>query len=206
MMTTKHFDKAATDWDKKERRVQLAAKISTGIARLPLSSEMDAMEYGCGTGLVGLSLAPNLGHLTTIDTSQGMLDVLQEKITEQGISNVQPFRCDLLADNYNKRHDLIFCAMTLHHIKDVETLLQRFAKLLNKNGYLAVADLALEDGSFHDPSVKGVHHHGFDSEQLTTILTAAGLVDIKSEIIHTLSKGEEDEKDYPVFLLTAHKA
>ncbi len=205
-MTTKHFDKAATDWDKKQRRVQLAAKISTAIAGLPLSSEMDAMEYGCGTGLVGLSLAPTLGHLTTIDTSQGMLDVLQGKITEQGISNVQPLRCDLLADNYNKHHDLVFCAMTLHHIKEPETLLQRFTELLNKDGYLALADLALEDGSFHDPSVKGVHHHGFDSEQLAAILTAAGLVDIKSEIIHTLSRGEGEERTYPVFLLTARKA
>lgn len=204
-MTTEHFDKAATGWDKKQRRVQLAAKISAAIARLPLSADMDAMEYGCGTGLVGLSLAPTLGHLTTIDTSQGMLDVLQEKITAQGISNVQPLRCDILTDDYSRKHDLIFSAMTLHHIKETESLLQRLAQLLNRGGYLALADLAQEDGSFHDPSVTGVHHHGFDCEKLAAILTAAGLVEIQSEIIHTMTKGEGEERKYPVFLLTGRK-
>ncbi|MBU0947008.1 MAG: class I SAM-dependent methyltransferase [Proteobacteria bacterium] len=205
-MTSTHFDKAATDWDTKQPRVQLAAKISAAIARLPLSATMDAMEYGCGTGLVGLSLAPTLGHLTAIDTSQGMLDVLQEKIVEQGIANVSPLRCDLLIDDYSKRHDLIFCAMALHHVQEFEPLLQRFAGLLNQGGYLALADLAQEDGSFHDPSAEGVHHHGFDSEQLAAILSAAGLIKIKSEIIHTLIKGEGDGTQYPVFLLSAQKA
>ncbi|MBU1140292.1 MAG: class I SAM-dependent methyltransferase [Proteobacteria bacterium] len=205
-MTTGHFDKAATDWDKKQRRVQLAAKISTAIARLPLSADMDALEYGCGTGLVGLALAPALGHLTCIDTSQGMLDVLQEKIRDQGISNVRPLRCDLLIDDYSKRHDLIFCAMTLHHIQESDTLLLRFAELLKQGGYLALADLAQEDGSFHDSSVTGVHHHGFDREQLAALLTAAGLIDVKSEIIHIMTKGEEEDRKYPVFLLTGHKA
>jgi predicted TPR repeat methyltransferase len=204
-MTSAHFDKAATGWDKKQPRVQLAAKISTAIAGLPLSDQMDAMEYGCGTGLVGLSLAPTLGHLTAIDTSQGMLDVLQEKIVEQGITNIQPLRCNLLTNDYNKKHDLIFCAMALHHIQEFEPLLQRFAELLNKGGYLALADLAKEDGSFHDPSAEGVHHHGFNSEQLAAILTTAGLIGIKSEIIHTLSKGEGEDKKYPVFLLRGVK-
>lgn len=204
-MTTEHFDKAAKDWDKKERRVQLAAKISAAIARLPLSTKMDAMEYGCGTGLVGLSLAPFLGRLTAMDTSQGMLDTLQDKITREGISNVHPLRCDLLTEDYNKEHDLIFCAMTLHHIQESNILLQRFANLLNPGGYLALADLALEDGSFHDLSATGVHHYGFDSEKLASALAAAGLVETKSEIIHLLSKGEGETKTYPVFLLTGRR-
>ncbi len=205
-MTTEHFDKAASNWDKKPRRVQLAEKISGAIARLPLSQEMDAMEYGCGTGLVGLSLAPALKCLTAIDTSQGMLDTLQEKITEQGINNVRSLCCDLLADDYSQKHDLIFCAMTLHHIKDAEGLLHRFANLLNKGGYLAVADLVEEDGSFHDPEAKGIMHHGFDTKKLIAVLATAGLNDIKSEIIHTISKKEQESREYPVFLLTGQKA
>lgn len=202
LMTTEHFDKAAADWDTKPRRVQLAEKISGAIARLPLSQEMNAMEYGCGTGLVGLSLAPSLKWLTSIDTSQGMLDTLQKKITEQGIKNVTPLCCDLLADDYNQSHDLIFCAMTLHHIKDAEGLLRRLANLLHPGGYLAVADLAEEDGSFHDPEAKGIMHHGFNSQRLTAILTDVGCTDIKNEIIHTITKGG---RPYPVFLLTAHR-
>lgn len=56
-MSRKKFDRAAADWDKKSRRIMLAEKVSTAIGKLPLTRAMDAMEYGCGTGLVGLALA-----------------------------------------------------------------------------------------------------------------------------------------------------
>lgn len=204
-MSTKHFDKAAAEWDKKSRRVILADKISSAILRLPLSKTMDSMEYGCGTGLVGMAVAPSLGNLTTIDTSQGMLDVLQEKVNDQDISNIQTLCCDLSADDYTRKHDLIFCAMTLHHIQDAKGLLQHFTELLNPGGYLAIADLVTEDGSFHDPSAEGIWHHGFDPEHLTTLLEDFDMEDVKSEIIHKIVTEENHNKEYPVFLLTGRK-
>ena len=204
-MGSTHFDTAASGWDKKSRRVQLAEKISTAIARLPLDKSMDAMELGCGTGLVGISLAPSLRHLTTIDTSRGMLDVLQEKITQQHITNITPLYCDILAEAYSNKHDLIFSSMTLHHIKETNSLLHRFAELLNPGGYLALADLVTEDGSFHDKEAKGVYHLGFDPKELGEILAADGFTDINSKIIHSISKPEGSENSYPVFLLTARK-
>ncbi len=204
-MSSKHFDTAASGWDKKSRRVQLAEKISAAIATLPLNKDMDAMELGCGTGLVGISLAPSLRHLTTIDTSQGMLDVLKEKISQQQITNISPIYCDILTEEYSKKHDLIFSSMTLHHIQEINSLLHRFADLLNPGGYLALADLVTEDGSFHDKEAKGVYHPGFDPQELGKILSADGFTDIKSDIIHTISKPEGSKNSYPVFLLTARK-
>ena len=200
-MSTKKFDQAAAGWDGKSRRVEVANKISAAIARMPLTNQMNAMEYGCGTGLVGLALAPALGQLTTIDTSQGMLDVVQEKIDKQDISNVTPHSCDLLRDNYTQKHDFIFSSMTLHHIRDAEGLLQRFTALLNPGGYLALADLVTEDGSFHGLDAEGIMHHGFDPDKLAEFLTDLGMTDVKSEIIHSIIKGEEN-KEFPVFLLT----
>ncbi len=204
-MTSKHFDNAAAEWDKKSRRVALAEKISNAIARLPLSYDMDSMEFGCGTGLVGIALAPSLHHLTTIDTSQGMLDILQQKTVEQEISNITPLCCDLLKEDYAQKHDLIFSSMTLHHIQDTAALLQRFTELLNPGGYLALADLVEEDGSFHDPDAKGIHHKGFELSYLKGLLADNKMTEIKSEIIHTIFKSKETEKKYPVFLLTARK-
>ncbi len=200
-MSTKIFDQAAAGWDGKSLRVEVADKISTAIARLPLTRQMNAMEYGCGTGLVGLALAPTLGHLTAIDTSQGMLDVVREKIDKENFSNVTPHCCDLLRDNYTQKHDFIFSSMTLHHIRDAKGLLQRFTELLNPGGYLALADLITEDGSFHNPDAEGIMHHGFDPDKLAELLADFGMKDIKSEIIHSIVKGEKN-KEFPVFLLT----
>ncbi|MEN8198894.1 MAG: class I SAM-dependent methyltransferase [Thermodesulfobacteriota bacterium] len=204
-MNSEGFDKAAARWDEKPRRLQLAEKISAAIGRMPLSPAMDAMEYGCGTGLVGLPLAPSLGRLTAIDTSQGMLDMLAEKIAEQGVKNVHPHRCDLLAEEYGEQHDLIFCSMTLHHVKDAEGLLKRFTELLNPGGYLAIADLVSEDGSFHGPAAEGIHHHGFALEALVDCLAPLGMTAIKSEVVHTIVKEENNRQEYPIFLLTGRK-
>jgi len=205
-MSRERFDKAASQWDAKPRRVELAEKISAAISsHIPLSRAMNAMEFGCGTGLVGLALAPSLGHLTAIDSSRGMLDVLQEKIASQGLQNVRPLCYDLLHDNYRETHDLIFCAMTLHHIKDAEGLLARFAELLNPGGYLAVADLVTEDGSFHDPAAKGIHHHGFNPKRLSSFLSTLGMEDIGVETIHSIVKEEWENQQFPVFLLTARR-
>lgn len=204
MTTTEHFDKAARDWDQKSRRVELAEIISKAITTLPLSKDMNGMEYGCGTGLVGMAVAPSLRSLTSIDTSQGMLDVLQEKIQNQDAAVIKTHCCNLLEDKYTQKHDLIFCSMTLHHIQDTEAILKRFAELLNPGGYLAIADLITEDGSFHKPSAQGIWHQGFDPDNLTTLLEGFAMESINNKIIHTIVR-EENNKEYPVFLLTGRK-
>jgi 2-polyprenyl-3-methyl-5-hydroxy-6-metoxy-1,4-benzoquinol methylase len=207
-MSGKHFDQAAAGWDQKQRRVELAAKIAAGISSaLPLTKKMKALEYGCGTGLVGLTLAPQLLTLTAVDTSSGMLEVLARKIAEDNISNVTPQRLDLLTEPLAEKFDLIFCAMTLHHIKEADQLLARFCDMLNVGGYLAVADLQEEDGSFHDADADGVMHHGFDPGKLATTLTGLGLEQMAVSEIHSIIKSRDsgEERAYPVFLLTGRK-
>ncbi len=203
-MTTERFDKAAATWDNKPRRVQLAEKISAAIARLPLDKSMSGMEFGCGTGLVSLALAPKLKTLTALDTSQGMLDVLQEKIDEQQLTNMHCLNADIFEDTYKERYDLIICSMTLHHLQDADGVLKRFCELLNPGGYIAVADLVTEDGSFHEPAAKGIFHKGFDTEQLGKTLTALSMIDRHTDIVHTIKK-ESTQKEYPIFLLTGQK-
>lgn len=205
-MTKNHFDKAASEWDQKQRRVELAKSIAENIALLPLQSEMTALEYGCGTGLVGLALAPRLGSLTAMDTSTGMLDVLVQKIQEQGLTNVIPLCLDLTVDTCSQCFDLIFSAMTLHHIENTGLILEKFYHLLNNHGILAIADLDSEDGSFHSPGA-GEKHLGFSRKKLSGILLNLGFSSIKHKTVHTIRKVNENgsDRDYPVFLLTAQK-
>ena len=203
-MTAERFSKAAATWDEKPRRIELAEKISTAISQLPLHKDMKAMEFGCGTGLVSLALAPKLHTLSAIDRAEGMLAVLQKKIDTQQLTNMQCCNEDIFADDFSKRYDLIICSMTLHHLSDAEKALQRFATLLNPGGYLAVADLVSEDGSFHDPSVEDVYYNGFDTEALKTILAQQQITALDSTVVHTIHK-ETSGRDYPVFLLSGCK-
>ncbi len=203
-MNTERFNKMAPDYDKKLRRRQLAESISTAIARLPLTKAMAGMEFGCGTGLVSLLLAPKLGTLTALDTSQGMLDVLQQKVDAHLLDNVQCLNTDIFQEDFKQKYDLIICSMTLHHLQDATGLLQRFTELLNPGGYLAIADLYPEDGSFHDASTEGIFHTGFTIDELQSTLTGFGMESIQSEPVHTIKK-EKTGNEYPIFLLTACK-
>ena len=205
-MTQTHFDKSAGEWDQKQRRVALARAIAENIAALPLHRNMKALEYGCGTGLVGLALAPRLGSLLAMDSSAGMLEVLTAKIKEQGLTNVTPVCLDLTVEACDQHFDLIFSAMTLHHVGDTGLILEKFYHLLNDYGALAIADLDREDGSFHSAGA-GEKHYGFSREELTDTLIGLGFSSVNFKTVHTIRKPNEDgsSRDYPVFLLTAQK-
>ena len=58
--------------------------------------------------------------------------------------------------------------MVLHHVNDIEKIIGKFYRLLNPGGYLAIADLYEEDGSFHGDGFTG--HKGFNMDSLSGIL------------------------------------
>ncbi|MFW5906300.1 MAG: class I SAM-dependent DNA methyltransferase, partial [Desulfobia sp.] len=175
--------------------------------RLPLDSQqMDALEFGCGTGLVGLELVSYLKSLTAVDTSRGMLEELGKKVREMGLAAVSVREIDLSKYNLEGKFDLIFSSMTLHHVDNIETILKQFDGHLYAGGYLAIADLDKEDGSFHPPDAPGVKHYGLERDYLRDLLTRLGFSEINFETVFQFTK-EQKEKlaNYPVFLLTARK-
>jgi ubiquinone/menaquinone biosynthesis C-methylase UbiE len=154
-----NFDERARDWDSDPDKVQRARMVADAIRKaVPLSKEMKALEYGCGTGLLSFALQSELGQITLADTSQGMLDVLNEKIAAAGVTNMHPTRLDLASDPLPaERYDLTYSLMTLHHLHDVNDMLVKFRDLLMPQGYLLAADLDKEDGSFHTDGTTDVH-------------------------------------------------
>jgi 2-polyprenyl-3-methyl-5-hydroxy-6-metoxy-1,4-benzoquinol methylase len=201
MTERRDFDVAAADWDEKPLRVKLGREIAAAIsAALPLSQTWDALDFGCGTGLVTLNLAPLLGSIVGIDSSRKMIERLNAKVAELGFTNARGERLDLEQGELpGGRYHLITSAMTLHHIPEIAPLLTALHGLLHPGGRIALADLESEEGSFHeDPT--GVFHHGFSREQITELLIQSGFSDINISTVAEVIKGE---RSYPVFLATA---
>src|SRR5512143_1660226 len=123
-----NFDERAKDWDSDPDKVQRARAVADAIRKvIPLSNQMKALEYGCGTGLLSFALQSDLGQITLADTSQGMLDVLSEKIASANVTNMKPVRLDLASDPLpSERYDLTYSLLTLHHIRDVDDMLVKF--------------------------------------------------------------------------------
>jgi ubiquinone/menaquinone biosynthesis C-methylase UbiE len=202
-----NFDERAKDWDSDPSKVERARAVAEAILKtVPLSTDMKALEYGCGTGLLSFALQPYLGSIMLADSSQGMLDVLSKKIADAGMTNMHPTRLDLAADPLPaERFHLTYSLMTLHHIDDTEDILGKFHALLETNGYLLVADLDKEDGTFHTDGTTDVHK-GFGRDELQRQVETAGFGNVTFSTAHEIKKkiGDE-EKIFPVFLMVARK-
>ncbi len=202
-----NFDERAKDWDSDPAKVERARVVADAIRKaIHLSTEMKALEYGCGTGLLSFALQSDLGEITLADTSQGMLDVLQEKITNAGVTNMHSIRLDLTSDPLpSQRYDLIYSLMVLHHIHDFKGVLAKFCDLLVPNGYLLAADLDKEDGTFHTDGTTDVHL-GFDRAELQKIVEDTGFGNVAFSTAYEIKKQiGNKENAFPIFLMVAQK-
>ena len=203
-----NFDERAKDWDSDPQKVERAHAVAEAIRKaVPLSPSMKALEYGCGTGLLSFALQSDLGQITLADTSQGMLEVLVNKIIEAKVRNMHPVRLDLESDPIPaERFDLMYSLMTLHHIHNVKKVLIKFYDLLVPQGYLLVADLDREDGSFHTDGTTDVHQ-GLDRAELQKTVEELGFENVKFSTAYEIKKQiDHAEKVFPVFLMLAQKA
>jgi ubiquinone/menaquinone biosynthesis C-methylase UbiE len=201
------FDTRAKDWDADPVRVERARAVAEEIrARVPLTADMTALEYGCGTGLLSFALQPYLARITLADTSEGMLAVLKEKLASSGIRNMTPVKLDLLTDPLpRERYQLIYSLMTLHHLPDTDQVLRDFHTLLDRPGFLCIADLEQEDGSFHGPDFSG--HKGFAPHELTARAAGAGFRNIEFATVFKMTRAMSGKKGtFPLFLMVAERA
>jgi ubiquinone/menaquinone biosynthesis C-methylase UbiE len=200
------FDQIAARWDESPGRAEMATAVAEAIAAaVPLAPHWRALEYGCGTGLVGVRLLPHLQHLTAADLSPKMLAVLRDKAAAAGLHGITTEVLDLTcAPPPPARYNFIFSSMALHHIPDVRALLCAFGSMLEPDGWVALADLDAEDGGFHGPDVPGIAHHGFERAEVQRWLHEAGFRSVAFRTAYTVDKEREGRlRQYPVFLATA---
>ena len=197
-----NFDEAAKKWDMDRKKVERARNVGAEILKyLPDTKNMIAVEYGCGTGLLGFGLLPKFKEMTFSDTSQGMLEVVRGKIEKEGHKNCRIQQIDLEnPEGTPSQYDCILNLMLLHHIGDTGKAIGEWSQRLTEGGYLCIADLVKEDGSFHKGSFDG--HHGFDPGMLGKLLEEKGL-SVKS--ITTPHAVVRDGREYPLFLIVARK-
>jgi len=196
------FDARAREWDKDKMHLDRSIAIAAGLEKMiPINPSMKALEYGAGTGLLSFLLKDRFSQITLMDNSQEMVKVCVEKTEYFKTNHILPILFDLEHKDYDHRFDIIYNQMVLHHVNDYKAIIHTFHSMLNPGGYLAIADLYPEDGSFHGPEVKV--HWGFDPEKLTEILTIAGFTNIEYQPCFEVKR--ESGAKYPVFLLVAQK-
>lgn len=193
------FDKKAGTWDMSDMRVATAQNIYDAIVKeVELNKEMDVIDFGAGTGLLSRNVALHVKNLLGIDTSEKML----EKLEELGIENISTLHVDICKYESGKKYDGIVSSMTMHHVEHLDALFTKMAELLKEGGFIAIADLMSEDGTFHTDN-EGVHHFGFSEADLIDIAKKHGFKEVKYQRIFDINK--EGREPYGIFLLTAKR-
>lgn len=195
-----HFKNRAQNWDSGDIRVNGAKIIAQAIEKeIPLHKDMEILDFGVGTGLLGFSIAPKVKQVYGVDTSAKMLEKLEEKNTPE--LKIKAYHQDIIKEPLEQEFDGLISSMTLHHVEDLDAFFATIYKNIKKEGFIAIADLESEDGTFHSDNT-GVHHFGFDVQSLREIVQKHGFKNVKIETINTIQK---PHKDFGVFLLTAKK-
>jgi 2-polyprenyl-3-methyl-5-hydroxy-6-metoxy-1,4-benzoquinol methylase len=201
------FNAKAKTWDEDPRKVAVAGAIAKAmLGSLTLTPQTTLLDYGAGTGLVSLALAPHVGMLIAADESEGMLDVLRSKLAATGVANVLPWQwnVDLATPDDLPVIDVITGSMVLHHVKDVPAAAAVFHAMLRPGGAVAFADLDLDDGEFHGADMHA-HHPGFDRNWLRKVFERAGFGSVAFSEAHQVAKKTDSgqERTFTIFLMTA---
>ena len=201
------FDDRAKAWDEDASKHDRARRVAEAIvARVPSLSGKTVLEYGAGTGLLGLALQPLVREVTLADSSREMLAAAEAKIGARGIRNARTMYLDLtVAPVPELRFDVVCTLMTLHHIPDTDGILGAFHRLLSSGGTVCIADLDREDGAFHGAGFTG--HHGFDRADLRARLERNGFRDVRLETVFEVTRATAaGTRVFPGFLAFAERA
>ena len=202
-----NFDKKAKDWDKDSGKTERALAFAKEVNQFLDGKKLeDALEFGSGTGILSFIFREQFRHITLVDTSVGMIKVLNEKIRKNNIQHFRTIMADLETKPLNDKFDIIYTMMTLHHIRDLDNIFHIFATMLAEGGYLCIGDLEKENGSFHGHMPEFDGHHGFEKEKLERLLDLHGFEVLDFHDFYSIEKGTgEQRKSYPLFILIAHK-
>ncbi|MCV6588267.1 MAG: methyltransferase domain-containing protein [Marinobacterium sp.] len=196
------FAHKAQQYEQEQNNIDNVERIAQAIlSRIELKPEMQLMDFGSGTGLLLERIAHKVQKITAVDVSAAMNQQLQAKQAHLPCE-LAILPINLISTPLAQRFDGIISSLTLHHIEDIEGIFQQFHTLLKPGGFIALADLDPEDGSFHDGDDTGVFHHGFEHQALTAIATRTGFQRIN---IQQASVAKEPQGLYPVFLLTGFR-
>lgn len=199
------FNKLSKNWDT-DLRVKRAEAISAEIESYLGSGPLEIMEFGCGTGLVSFHLKNKNANFLLVDNSTGMIEKVEQKITDSNQNNMTTYCGDLKDLDSDKKFDVIYSSMVFHHIEDVQATVNLLTTFLKPHGKLIIVDLLPDNGTFHKNSEAFKGHHGFKISDMKNHLEAAGLENISGRKFYSSYKMVDDANHpYSLFSIYATK-
>jgi len=142
---TRHFDEKAEKWDESPfGRMAIDNSISALRSVVSLTSSMDVLDWGCGSGLMLKLISPEVNSVTGIDISAGMIQQCKKKQTEDETFAKKSTFLKLELDKpglIDKKFDVIVTCNVLHHVDDFKMPISILKSYLKPGGYLVIVEL-----------------------------------------------------------------
>lgn len=166
-------------------------------AQLPMEAESEVLDLGCGTGLEleeYFLLNPD-AHITGIDLSAAMLNVLARKFPDKNLHLMNGSYFDVPFEN--KKYTAAVSVESLHHFTENQkmTLYQKLFHALTENGYFILTDYFAETSELekeyfdtlkrlkHEQNITDHDFYHYDTpltvEHEMKVLEKAGFSDVK---------------------------
>lgn len=109
----------------------------------------EALDVGCGGGLLSEALAARGAHVTALDLSPEVLEAARLHLYESGLKvDYREQSVESLADECPARFDVITCMEMLEHVPDPASVIEACARLLKPGGRLFLSTLNRTPAAF----------------------------------------------------------
>lgn len=135
-------------WESKARARQYWDSVYNGqqsriehlIRELDLPAESRVLDVGAGPGVLALPLAEKVAHVTAVDPSTGMMDVLHEKIAAENIDNISCVAkrwedVDPAAD-LDTPYDAVVCSFAIGGMTNVRSAVEKMQQVCSNSIYI----------------------------------------------------------------------
>ena len=133
--SSRFWDKIADKYSKQPIADQASYEKKLSVTREYLRPDMEALEFGCGTGSTALLHAPYVKHIRAIDFSANMIAIARRKAADQNIDNVTFEQASIDALQVpDQSLDIVFGLSILHLLEDKEAVMAKVYKMLKPGG------------------------------------------------------------------------
>ena len=142
----------------------------------------DVADLGCGEGYLTIETARWARHVTAVDRSAGVLTRAKALAARRRCANITWKKGELEKLPIDSQSmDVALFSQALHHAAEPSHALDEAARILKPGGRLLILDLRPHDETWVRDKL-GDRWFGFSDEQLSALLTRAGLTDVKVQL------------------------
>ena len=146
VQSAKFWDKIAERYSKQPIEDEAAYQKKLQVTRDYFRSDMEVLEFGCGTGSTAITHAPYVKHIQAIDLSSKMIEIAQGKAEAKKIENVTFKRAAI--DEFNvpdQTFDAVLGLSILHLLHHKEEVIARVHRMLKPGGVFVTSTVCMGD-------------------------------------------------------------